>query len=871
METTFTTLGEQRKQERKDAITDGLLADPDKPTTLANAITIVGTCQHMCAEYERVQRVVQFMVDNCEKVQHSKESLRVPSEDRMVKRYRRPAAGYEEQLPSDIRPPLILQKTLDYLMDEVVGGPEPLSNVHKFVWDRTRAIRNDFSIQQVTKVEELRIAISCFERIARFHILSLHQLAGNSENSVDFDAYQEREQLNNTLLSLIYYYDDSRHRLVSPNEPEFRAYCIIFEIQDQRPDLEDRAQNWPVGILKDHRVQTALKLYAAAASASDPQGPLRPQALHAVAQANTPLFFNIVQSPAVPYLMACVAEIYFNKVRRMALDTIWKAYKTKRGGNASIEDWSLIDITDALGFDDEEQAQTFCEEHGLSVLEKEGGEAYVDLGSIAGRYLSDTNPRRKQPFSFNLVEQKRRGRTLPATINGLTAAQAQTQGLVIEDNSDNEGSAANDGESLFLPDQTGSTRLAREPTVNGVTPSVTSTQEEKREVASKASPLFQFNPSTPSFITSEKLHDPPAGIWSFGKPSGPISTQPTNPVDTPSFNPSKPANYSPFSDLNKPETKPGPFSNLNQPESTPSSLNNSKKPDTTPALFGVSDRQDSTVPTFTTSRSTGQAHQDSLSTSSPSRSIFDAKPNSTTSSTKISFGTSPLFSQNELGKSTQPEKKDEISNSSSAASAPPAAYDLQPSGSPFAFLKHAKPITPSSPLPPQAPDNHIEKIPAQRSLPPPFSSSIPPSAPANGSHFQSTQQFNHPDANSDLDFTRLIATSSTPFSFFPPKITEKPPEQRFDQTAPATATPTFETQQLTSTKSAPSNRAGEPSVAAVATTPPNPRPAVLDALAESLMMDDRGLLQQFIEYTVGPIVQHAFLEVEDDRSWHRAS
>ena len=123
----------------------------------------------------------------------------MPSEDRMVKRYRRPAAGYEEQLPSDIRPPLILQKTLDYLMDEIVGCPEPLSNAHKFVWDRTRAIRNDFSIQQVTKVEELRIAISCFERITRFHILSLHQLAGSSDNSVDFDAYQEREQLNNTL------------------------------------------------------------------------------------------------------------------------------------------------------------------------------------------------------------------------------------------------------------------------------------------------------------------------------------------------------------------------------------------------------------------------------------------------------------------------------------------------------------------------------------------------------------------------------------------------------------------------------------------------------------------------------------------------
>ena len=273
-------------------------------------------------------------------------------------------------------------------MDDIVGGPEPLASVHKFVWDRTRAIRNDFSIQQVTKVDELRIAISCFERIARFHILSLHQLSKAGDNGVDFDAYQEREQLNNTLLSLMYYYDDSRHKLVSPNEPEFRAYCIIFEIQDQRPDLEDRAQNWPPSILKDRRVQTALNLYAAAANTSDAQGPLRPQVTNAIAQANTSRFFGLIESPAVPYLMACVAEIYFNKVRQTALDTIWRAYKVRRGGRGKVEDWTLDDLTETLGFDDEQETQAYCEDHGFTVTEKENGEIYVDLGSVAGRYLS---------------------------------------------------------------------------------------------------------------------------------------------------------------------------------------------------------------------------------------------------------------------------------------------------------------------------------------------------------------------------------------------------------------------------------------------------------------------------------------------------
>ena len=44
------------------------MADPDKKTSLAEAITPVGTCQDMCPAFERVERVVQQMVDRCERV-----------------------------------------------------------------------------------------------------------------------------------------------------------------------------------------------------------------------------------------------------------------------------------------------------------------------------------------------------------------------------------------------------------------------------------------------------------------------------------------------------------------------------------------------------------------------------------------------------------------------------------------------------------------------------------------------------------------------------------------------------------------------------------------------------------------------------------
>lgn len=61
-------LKKNREKERRDAIKNGFLADPDRPTSLANAITPVGTCQDMCPEFERVERIVQLMVDGSEKV-----------------------------------------------------------------------------------------------------------------------------------------------------------------------------------------------------------------------------------------------------------------------------------------------------------------------------------------------------------------------------------------------------------------------------------------------------------------------------------------------------------------------------------------------------------------------------------------------------------------------------------------------------------------------------------------------------------------------------------------------------------------------------------------------------------------------------------
>lgn len=310
----------------------------------------------------------------------------------MIKKFRRSAAGYEEQLPSDIRTPTTLQSTLNYLLDHIVKDTKTLASVHKFVWDRTRGIRNDFSIQQLTHRDHVTIAVDCLERIARFHILSLHQLSDLKHSEADFSHQQEREQLNNTLLSLIYYYDDHRGRIDFKNEAEFRAYCIIFEIQSQRPDLETRIQFWPPKVLGDERVQTALKLYAAAGNTRDAQGPLQPRTQFLIAQSNYGSFWSLLKSKAVSYLMACVAEIYFNPIRHAALQAIWKAYKrTPPTQQHKNEDWTPSELVKVLGFDARRQATWFCKELGLGFKKNAQGVLHLDWGNRSEATLKGTH------------------------------------------------------------------------------------------------------------------------------------------------------------------------------------------------------------------------------------------------------------------------------------------------------------------------------------------------------------------------------------------------------------------------------------------------------------------------------------------------
>lgn len=389
----------------------------------------------------------------------------------MVKRFKRSAAGDEVQLPSDLRPPHVLKRVCDYLFHELIEDDDSLAKNHHFVWDRTRGIRNDFSVQQISRVEDLRIAIDCFERIARFHIISLHLLAKQPKPYETYSEQQDREQLDRTLLSLLQYYDDVRGRLDLPNEPEFRAYCVIFQLRDPTPDLDDRVQSWPRSVRSDPRVQIALEIHAAACSTMYPEGPME-TAKHVVARQHWERFWALVISKKVSYLMGCVAEVYFNLLRHMMLNGIVRSARKARPAKDGEQippniDFKLNDLWIQFNFDHEDELKEFFGRWGLQFQTGPDGVEFLDIRHVAGRNLPE--PRREGPKQLRseIVEVKRHYRTIPAVIDGMSVRQAREAGMIglvgegdemsVEEVQDEEMGKEDkeDEESLFVsPDKT---------------------------------------------------------------------------------------------------------------------------------------------------------------------------------------------------------------------------------------------------------------------------------------------------------------------------------------------------------------------------------------------------------------------------------
>ncbi|TIB59306.1 hypothetical protein E3P79_01801 [Wallemia ichthyophaga] len=357
--TQYQQLRAHREVERLEAIRDGQIPDPSQGgMSLSDAITLRGTCTTMCPLFERVEREYQLNLDKWEVyVEHPRQA----NPARTVKTFHRPAAGDEASLPSDVRPAPVLKQTLDYLFHTILAEDADLHDSHHFLRDRTRSIRQDFTLQHIRD----RVAVECHERIARYHILCLHELCERT----GWSDQQELEQLSKVLLSLTEFYDDWRASTgeTLPNEAEFRAYHLLIHLRDS--STAAAAERLPTSLYLSQPIQLALKFHALARRSNEADVRGRPH--NTVSSPNGySRFFKLIRSSSTPFLMACLLEPSFSSVRRGALKAMRVAYPSKYRA------YPVADLVSVLGCDDGLHVAREAENLGLDV--ERGGENEKD-------------------------------------------------------------------------------------------------------------------------------------------------------------------------------------------------------------------------------------------------------------------------------------------------------------------------------------------------------------------------------------------------------------------------------------------------------------------------------------------------------------
>ncbi|XP_012635523.2 germinal-center associated nuclear protein [Microcebus murinus] len=305
-----------------------------KRTDLDKARTFVGTCPDMCPEKERYMRETRSQLSVFEVL---------PGTDQVdhaaaVKEYSRSSADQEEPLPHELRPSLVLSRTMDYLVTQIMDQQEgSLRDWYDFVWNRTRGIRKDITQQHLCDP----LTVSLIEKCTRFHIHCAHFMCEEPMSS--FDAKINNENMTKCLQSLKEMYQDLRNKGVfCSSEAEFQGYNVLLNLN--KGDILREVQQFHPDVRNSSEVKFAVQAFAALNSN------------------NFVRFFKLVRSAS--YLNACLLHCYFNQIRKDALRALNFAYTVSTQRSTL---FPLDGVVRMLLFRDCEEATEFLNCHGLAV------------------------------------------------------------------------------------------------------------------------------------------------------------------------------------------------------------------------------------------------------------------------------------------------------------------------------------------------------------------------------------------------------------------------------------------------------------------------------------------------------------------------
>ncbi|PSN70946.1 hypothetical protein BS50DRAFT_270160 [Corynespora cassiicola Philippines] len=435
-------------------VQEGLM-NPEGQIQLDNAVQIKGICEDMCPEYERVSRIAENHLRASEytpETAHGERGTRIADESRMVKRFKRSAAGDETELISDIRTPSACKKSMEYLA-RLLDAPDGLRFHQPMVWDSTRAVRRDLTTQNIDGPRETSLFLECFEMCVRIHLVCHHALANNflaqKEAGTRYESHMEKEQMLNALTSLKQRYSDIRGTNLAhcaTYEPEILAYRIILAVYLQETSIESEIA-FLGNLMNNQRVQTALSIYRTGKTFFNRQD--RPASFPA-AQQNWESWWSQIKSFKVSYLMACAAELAFDVIRENVLKTIARSFR--QGSKTMVDAWTLPKLAQALGTDNEQQTRACCEHFQYTIRNNDEGVPFLDL--------SEPVPKEAVPYSMDvdmtsgIVEAKRGDRQYFAIAQGITIGDARRRNMIVQSLLMNKpvglGESADD--SLFIPE-----------------------------------------------------------------------------------------------------------------------------------------------------------------------------------------------------------------------------------------------------------------------------------------------------------------------------------------------------------------------------------------------------------------------------------
>lgn len=347
----YETLKKMRDVERKIMEKKNLVDKPDLAKNLNDAIIFQGTCLDMCPIFERARRNVEHTVYSYEKISNNNNKA---AANKSLKVFARPAAAAAPPLPSDVRPPHILIKSLNYIIDNLLST---LPNSESFIWDRMRSIRQDFTYQNYSGPE----AIECNEKIVRIHLLIIHIMV---KSGIEFSLQQELEQLHKSLITLSEIYDEVRSNsidnknFISPNEPEFRAYALLSKIRD--PEYDKKIQELPKSIFNNNNVQFALIFRKLISNSNySERGFIKTE--NGLNFFNN--FFNLLNSDKIPLLIAFFCEIYINEIRFYAIKSLSNSL------NKKLKPILFDYFKKNLSFNNNDEIKTFCNYYSIDIVD----------------------------------------------------------------------------------------------------------------------------------------------------------------------------------------------------------------------------------------------------------------------------------------------------------------------------------------------------------------------------------------------------------------------------------------------------------------------------------------------------------------------